>query len=345
MSFTGIGGGQVGLAFGPQFTQTSVPPSVDKMRHEDFADTAGRIVWRSTSEIGGTLFGSGLDAIVVGARPRFRGRGICRLGSYGHLIQMAGMKKGANTGDGSATPFVLPFAPVANNDLWVPYAVDINYKTATHYRHQGAKLSRLVTTITPGEPPRVDYDGNSRDHLDSVLTQDPEISRLIPSPGATILSANLQLFGAATSQLMSLVVEMDNNLDTENQAIGAQLSQAVVGTRGMWTMRGTLALDDSFHGSLNYGAAAATTITAALVEGALTCRLNTAKNVSGSAPYNVPGYIEWNMPDALYFLGDMIDITPDRMVVIPFVAIPTLETFNINIMNGTNGADYVQPSS
>lgn len=333
-----IGGGQVSVAIGPQ--ADAVTPATNakttKMRHTGYGTTGGRNVWRGEPEIGGTI-ASAIDALVTGARPRFRGEGIVRLGSFGHLLSGVGMRRGTP----SAPPVVIPFAPAADNDNWVNFTWDELYASGAHYRHLGAKLNRLSWTVRPGEPLRFQYEGMSIDHVDSTITQSAEISTALPTPAATILTANLQMFGAATTQLMEMTCEFTANIDTENQAIGSIKPQQAVGTSHIFQISGLLAMTDADHGRLQYGASAGTGIDSALVEGAFTARINTAKNLQAGAPYNIPGYLEHNIPDAAYFLGEMVDITPERMVVLPFVCVPIANTYNFNLLNASDGTAYL----
>ena len=336
-----VGGAEVSIGLGKQTakgTAQATAADIFKMRHLNFQLDGNRLINRGQAEIGGELL-SGNDPVVLGARPNFSGDGELRLGSIGKWLRAVGFNAGT-VGDGSGAgqiTHVFSPATTASNALWPYHTLDIRFGSAINVSLRDSRLANLEFDVQPGQPLTFRYAGAGillGDSAAASHTEEPAVARVKPSPAAGAITNLLGVAGTVTTLSFGMLIE--GNLDTENQELTTLFIADVTPTRLVVTYRGSSLLDSTNYKKLEYGAAAGTVATAALLTGALDVRFDTPDDLTGFAGNK--GHVLFHSDNCRYIIDQGgVRATPDRQVLIPWSAYPTTAAVNVTLKNGADG--------
>lgn len=326
-----IGGAQVSFGVGLQADKTTVATNNYLMKLDETDETPGRLEDRGRPEIGGSL-ATGFTVDVFGARPVFSGRGKFRIGTSGLLL--AGVGYGSVTAAG--TPAVISFGQVTTGADWPYLTIPYHYDDAdAQFRLTAARVTNLDIEFVSGREPIITFNGQARGHEESDSTVMAEIADYMPNPAVTINAAQRVILGAATAVIFSLGFNVAAIHDTENQPIGDILSDDVVPTQYVTSIRTTMRMASTTYRSLVYGSATGTSVSPVLASGTLLYRINTADPVSGATV----GYFEVFAPSVKYTQAGRQRTLPNQQVLVPVLAVPTAAV-TVRYLNGASGTAY-----
>lgn len=260
-----------------------------------YNDTTGRMVTTGAQRIGGGLSQT-YGGIVLGASPAFQGSGPLDLNTIGTWLEAAGR------GVTGAGPFV--YTPVTASSAYSYFTADVNRIPASlHYRIRDCRLLRLGMSFMSGEEPRFECMALGGNVDDSSATTSVPSSMKQPSPAETIAGANSMIFGSSAFTVLDFQYFIEVTLDNRRRPLGKLTPDDIRVTNIRPRVVVRIDCTSANWRRLFLGSDSATSISTAIVGGALNMRLNVAGATS---------YIEFAWASAEYVAEQPGDIRAEE---------------------------------